>query len=173
MRIIVHNYKAQRNVCTTLRRKAIKDFFRKKNEENSPREFWNVYRPFLHSKSKQANEIFIKENDVVINQKKDIAEIFNNYFVNIADHLVDKSLQHDYAADFNDHPSVQSVINTTKEGIFTLNFSLKCINELEICQILANINTRKSCGHDFLHARIVKESAAVIAQPLACIFNVY
>ena len=164
-------YKAQRNVCTRLRRKAIKDFFRKKNVENSSREFWNVYRPFLHSKSKQANDIFIKENDVVINQKKDIAEIFNNYFVNIADDLVDKSLQHDYAADFNDHPSVQSVINTTKEGIFTLNFSLKCINELEICQILANINTRKSCGHDFLHPRIVKESAAVIAQPLACIFN--
>ena len=162
-------YKTQRNVCTRLRRKAIKDFFRKKNEENSPREFWNVYRPFLHSKSKQANDIFIKENDVVINQKKDIAEIFNNYFVNIADDLVDKSLQYDYAADFNDHPSVQSVINTTKEGIF--NFSLKCINELEICQILANINTRKSCGHDFLHPRIVKESAAVIAQPLACIFN--
>ena len=122
-------YKAQRNVCTRLRRKAIKDFFRKKNVENSPREFWNVYRPFLHSKSKQANDIFIKENDVVINQEKDIAEIFNNYFVNIADDLVDKSLQHDYAADFNDHPSVQSVINTTKEGIFTLNFSLKCINE--------------------------------------------
>ena len=163
-------YKAQRNVCTRLRRKAIKDFFRKKNVENSPREFWNVYRPFLHSKSKQANDIFIKENDVVINQK-DIAEIFNSYFVNIADDLVDKSLQNDYAADFNDHPSVQSVINTSKEGTFTLNFSLKCINELEICQILANINTRKSCGHDFLHPRIVKEFAAVIAQPLACIFN--
>ena len=91
--------------------------------------------------------------------------------MNIADDLVDKRLQHDYAADFNDHPSVQSVINTTKEEIFTLNFSLKCINELEICQILANINTTKSCGHDFLHPRIAKESAAVIAQPLACIFN--
>ena len=37
-------YKTQRNVCTRLRRKAIKDFFRKKNEENSPREFWNVYQ---------------------------------------------------------------------------------------------------------------------------------
>ena len=164
-------YEAQRNVCTRLRRKAIKNFFRKKNVENSPREFWNVYRAFLHSKSKQANDIFIKENDVVINQKKDIAEIFNNYFVNIADGLVVKSLQHDYAADFNDYPSVQSVINTSKKGTFTLNFSLKCINELEICQILANINTRKSCGHDFLHPRIVKESAAVIAQALACIFN--
>ena len=42
-------YKAQGNVCTRLRRKAIKDFCRNKNVENSSREFWNVYRPFLHS----------------------------------------------------------------------------------------------------------------------------
>ncbi len=53
----------------------------------------------------------------------------------------------------------------------TPNFSLKCINEPQIRQILTNINTRKSCGHDFLQSKIVKESATVIAQPLACIFN--
>ena len=48
---------------------------------------------------------------------------------------------------------------------------MKCINELDIRQILANINTRKSSGHDFLLPRIVKESARVIAEPLACIFT--
>jgi hypothetical protein len=125
----------------------------------------------LQSKSKQANDIFIKENDVVINEKREIAEIFNNYFVNIADGLVDNR-EHDYAPNFGDHPSVQSIINTRDERTLTPNFSfIKCINEPQTRQILTNINTRKSCGHDFVQPKIVKESATVIAQPLACIVN--
>ena len=123
----------------------------------------------MQSKSKQANDI-IKENYVVINDKREIAEIFNNDFVNIADGLVENR-EHDYAPDFSDHPSVQTIINTRDERMHTPNFSLKCINEPQIRQILTNTNTRKSCGHDFLQSKIVKELATVIAQPLACIFN--
>ena len=49
-------YKAQRNKCTSLRRKAIKAYFQNKAEHSeNPRDFWNTYRPFLHSrKSNQA-----------------------------------------------------------------------------------------------------------------------
>ena len=79
-------YKRQRNICTSLRRKAIKTFFDKKSESENPREFWDTYRPFLHSrKSTQANDIILKEHDVVITDKKQMAELFNSYFANIAD----------------------------------------------------------------------------------------
>ena len=45
------HYKIQRNICTSLRRKAIKEHFvRKSSEPENPREFWNAYRPFLHAK---------------------------------------------------------------------------------------------------------------------------
>ena len=56
---------------------AIKEHFVKKSSEpENPREFWNAYRPFLHGKTKQANDIIITENNVVIRDKREIAELF-------------------------------------------------------------------------------------------------
>ena len=60
-------YKIQRNKCTVLKRKAIKQYFLKKSTEpERPQEFWNAYRPFLHGKTKQANDIVFKDNGAVI-----------------------------------------------------------------------------------------------------------
>ena len=41
-------------------------FVKKSSEPENPREFWNAYRPFLHGKTKQANDIIITENSDVI-----------------------------------------------------------------------------------------------------------
>ena len=46
------SYKLQRNRCSLLRRKAIRNFFAKSSEAENPRD-WNEYRPFLHSKKHQ------------------------------------------------------------------------------------------------------------------------
>ena len=49
----------------------------KKSESGreNPREFWDTYRPILNSKTKQANDIVLKENEVPITNKKQIAEL--------------------------------------------------------------------------------------------------
>ena len=79
-------YKAQRNTCTSLRRKAIREFFSKKAQANNPREFWKTYQPFLHSSnSKPANDITLIEKDTVFTDKCQIAELFNEHFVHTAD----------------------------------------------------------------------------------------
>ena len=45
----------------------------------------------MHSRSsKQANDITLIENDVVIMEKKELAELFNNYFVHIVDDVKGK-----------------------------------------------------------------------------------
>ena len=80
------HYKIQRNICTSLRRKAKKEHFVKKSfEPENPREFWNAYQPFLHGKTKQANDIIITENNAVIGDKREIAELFNAHFIQIAE----------------------------------------------------------------------------------------
>ena len=77
-------YKRQRNKCTSLRRKAIREHFRRKSSESeNPREFWSAYRPFLNSKTKQANNIILKEDNIVISDKKKIADLLNNCFVQL------------------------------------------------------------------------------------------
>ena len=81
------HYKIQRNICTSLRRKALKEHFVKNSSEpkKNPREFWNAYRLFLHGKTNQANDIIMKENYVVISDKREIAELFNARFIQIAE----------------------------------------------------------------------------------------
>ena len=41
-------------------------FSEKVNRAGTPQEFWNAYRPFLHGKTKQANDIVLKDNGAVI-----------------------------------------------------------------------------------------------------------
>ena len=65
--------------------KSIKEHFVKKSSEpENPREFWNAYRLFLHGKTNQANDIIMKENYVVISDKREIAELFNAHFIQVA-----------------------------------------------------------------------------------------
>ena len=82
-------YKRQRNKCTSLRRKAIKEPFKKKSESGreNPREFWHTFRPFLNSKTKRASDI--KENEVSITNKKQIADMINNHFLKLAENADD------------------------------------------------------------------------------------
>ena len=44
-------YKKQRNKCTSIRRKAIKDHFKTSQRPTIGRVFWEAYRPFMHSRS--------------------------------------------------------------------------------------------------------------------------
>ena len=49
-------------------------------------EFWNTYRPFLQSKkSRKENDISLEENKAFIKDKNEIANIFNSYFIHVAD----------------------------------------------------------------------------------------
>lgn len=81
---------------------------KKSTEPENPREFWNAYRPFLHSKSKQANDIVLKDNGVVISEKGEIAELFNEYFLTFADDVALIS-ERDYGKDFENHPSIKAI----------------------------------------------------------------
>ena len=79
-------HKKQRNKCTSLTRKAIKAYSLNKSETENLKEFWNTYRPFLQSKrSRQVNDISLEENKVFIKDKNGIANIFNSYFIHVAD----------------------------------------------------------------------------------------
>lgn len=164
-------YKIQRNKCTSLRRKAIKEYFLKKSTEpENPRELWNAYRPFLHSKSKQANDIVLKDNGVVISEKGEIAELFNENFLKVADD-VGLISERDYGKDFEDHPSIKAIHRHNRESGMPFCFEFHHTNEGEAKNLLSAINVTKSCGYDMLSPKLIKESADKIATPIANILN--
>ena len=163
-------YKEQRNKCTSLRRKAIKAYFLRKSETANPNDFWNTYRPFLQSKkSKQANDILLEEKGELIKNKKDTAEVFNNYFIHIAD-AAEEVNQEEFGTDFNSHPSIAS-IQRNHYLARTSDFDFEFTNATHVEKIIQEINARKSCGHDMIPPRLVKESASAIAEPLTNIVN--
>ena len=165
------HYKIQRNICTSLRRKAMKEHFIKKSSEpENPREFWNAYRPFLHGKTKQANDVIIMENNVVISDKREIAELFNAHVIQIADG-VPLMKETDYGQHFENHPSIKAIHEKNSAKDAPLCFNFEHINQAQVEKALLDVNVRKSCGHDMLSPRLVKESASVIAKPLTNILN--
>ena len=163
-------YRKQRNKCTSLRRKAIKAYFLNKSETEKPNQFWNTYRPFLQSKkSRQANDILLEENGALIKDKTEIANIFNSYFIHIADAAAEIN-EEDFGTDYSTHPSIQSILINHSSNTM-INFDFEFTNSKQVEKFLLEMNTRKSCGHDLIPPRLLKESASVISEPLAKIMN--
>lgn len=77
------DYKKQRNVCTSLWRKAIAGYFHDKANvsEAKPQEFWKLFAPIFKSKyTGHTNDINLIEDNTFVSNKCDIADIFNNFF---------------------------------------------------------------------------------------------
>ena len=144
-------------------------FVKKSTETDNPRDFWSTLRPFLHTKSRQANDIILKEEDRIITDKKEIAELFNEHFVHIADNVPLRE-EEDYGEDFANHPSIKAIFENRGTDELAC-FSFHRTSKLQVETLLKEINVRKSPGHDMIPPRLVKDAAAVIADPLTSIFN--
>ena len=69
----------------------------------------------MHSRSsKQANDITLIVNDVVITDKKELAELFNNYFVHIIDDVQDIK-EHNLGANSVHTPALEQLRRKTEE----------------------------------------------------------
>ena len=132
-------YKLLRNKCTSLRRKSIISYFRKKSlaQDQDPRHFWTTFSPFLHPcKSQQTNNILLRENERVITDKQSIANIFNNHFVKATSDIEEP--KSNCGANFEDHPSI-SVILANLPGDASSNFDFTLCNTVIVEKCLQEI----------------------------------
>ena len=49
--------------------------------------FWDTIKPLMSDKNHQGSSIILMENSTVVTNKTKVCNIFNEYFVNIADSL--------------------------------------------------------------------------------------
>ena len=154
-----------------MRRKAIKSYFHSKVETSkNPGYFWNVCRPFLHSKkSKQANDIVLQEDGQLVKDKRTLAQLFNSYFVHVAD-IAPEVNERSFGTDFSLHPSIKTILhNKNQDESFEFNFC--CVDRDQVEKLMLNIKSRKSCGHDQISSRLIKDSAPILAESIAKIIN--
>lgn len=79
-----------RNRIVTMRRKSVINHFDQLclNAAGKPKEFWNSLRPLMHSKRCAPTEcIALKENNKIIKDQNQVAEILDSYFRNVTESL--------------------------------------------------------------------------------------
>ena len=161
--------------CTSQRRKAIKEYFRKKSDDISqdPRHFWSTNRPFLHSRrAYKSNDIILKEGEEIITDKTRIAETFNDYFINIANYIK-MPASDEYGQDVANHPSVMAIDqNRPQLWSHMTGFSFAPCNSIVVEQILRDLKTNKFPGYDSITPKRLNFSAEFISLPLSIIFNI-
>ena len=159
-------YKTLRNRVSFLIRTSKETTYQSKIEEgkNDPRSIWKIFKEFGASTKWDNNDKILGLNidDKVVTDETILAELFNDYFVNIASKLKE--------------PLAKSDFSKLKEFISSkipenVTFDLPKVNENFVYNFLSTLNVSKSTGFDGIGPRLLKLSAGVITQSLTVIVN--
>ena len=164
-------FRRQRNLCVTLRRKSIRNYFAGISQRESVKSttFWRAIRPFLNSKDGLNNDR--------------IAEIFNELYINILKKTTGNepsSLPSSVESDndlldiyhitekFKDHPSVTSIKESIDENIKS---EFMPATEADIFDRLLSVSPQKLGGYDKIPQKLVSLSADVLGKPFMHVVN--
>ena len=81
-----HNYKKQRNYCTSLFRKEKKKIYNNIDISliTDNKKFWQTVKPFFSEKHFGKKKVILVEDENIISNNKEVAEIMNAFFSNIS-----------------------------------------------------------------------------------------
>ena len=180
------NYKKQRNKCVSLRKKAIKQHFKKATAGGliSNSDFWNLVKPFLSNKGGLVgDDISLVHNNQIVTDDSELTEIFNNHYINIVEKTsgqkpcnISDTVKYDddrllvrlILEKYKDHPSVLAI----REGSDTSNsFSFHEVQHHEVWALLRSLDEKKSTGEDQIPPKLVHLAADELTAPLTFAIN--
>ena len=138
--------------------------------------FWKAVKPYLSNKVKTTSNIILVENEVIISDKNKIAEIMNDYFVNITKELniphPNPVLEEYEGADridkiiflYREHPSVIKILEIIEHN---RKFSFKDVSEFHIEKEISLLNPKKAAGFDSIPFKILKDSIYLVKGPVS------
>ena len=158
------NYKKARNKVQHLINKKKKTFVVGKLNENigKPKELWKSLKSLgLPSKKNTPSSICLENNGTLSFDSKTNAEIFKDFYSNLADDLLKKLPS----------PTNKFGIEAVKKYYKNMNlegesFSFRPTNHADILKLLEDVKTSKSAGIDNLAGKFLKEGASVFKTSL-------
>ena len=121
-------YKRQRNLCLNLLRKTKKSFYKNLDEKqvSDNKVFWKNVKAFFSDKRVNSSKITLVEKNSIIVDENKIANIMNNYFINITKTLNLKTLNKSQIDidKFENHISIKKYTKHFQklfQEVFTLN----------------------------------------------------
>ena len=159
------NYRKQRNLVTSLKRKSMNKYFIERCVGGcKSKSFWPTVKPFLTNKGTSVSkDTILCENDILVNDQTEVCNIFNNFFVDVAKDIGQNSITID-----KNHPSLVSIRNNiTSED--TLSFSP--VNSTFISKQIDKLSSRKATGHDGISTKLLKLAKPVVVEPIRNMVN--
>ena len=171
-------YKRQRNQVNRLKRESMLYYFKERcNGTNNAHEFWKTISPFMSNKNSNSNcNIPLFENGEIISDQEQVANIFNNFFVNITQDLSEPpyvaSMQTADLLDYYaNHSSIVCINNFVSMHNFN-SFSFTAVTHKQVNNKLKGLKTKKACGFDGIPAKLLKIGAEEISPLLCKIMNI-
>ena len=161
-----------------LNKSAKMNFYRSLDVSNltNDRRFWKTFKPLFSSKS---GKITLVENESIISCESQIAECFNQYFVNITDSLPIEPyvtlpsyvpLQDpiiDALRKYENHPSIALIKNNMR---YAQTFEFKPISYADIVNEINNLDSSKKTSGT-LSVDIIKRNTGICRTQIAEYFN--
>ncbi len=168
-------YRQSCNEVVRLRRESINQYFQERCK-NGPdnKQFWSTIKPFMTNKGKTNTNIMLRENGEVLTDNQRVCDVFNNYYVNIADGIgenTDISVMDlpMIIAKYDDHPSVRRIKEQMVNNVEVLD--IQSVSEKSVNTLLKQLDVKKSTGFDNIPAKLLRIGAKPLTPSLTSVVN--
>ena len=155
-----------RNKVSSMIKTAKNNMYRAKIEKgkDDPRTIWKIFKEFGASRKRATSEMIngLKENGRHISDDKEMANLFNKYFVNIAAQLKGPVEKPDFK---HIKEFVDSKVPTNE------SFSIPNINNAFVLNFLKSLDVTKATGLDCIGPRILKIAPEILSPSISYIIN--
>ena len=177
-------FNRQKNFCNRLAKRTRKNHYNQLNIKDitDNTKFWDTVKPFFSDKSAIREKIMLRENDEIISDSKQVAEIFANYFqksgsaesLGITENkLLLTQVPENTVLDvekcvrkFESHPSIISI---KKNVEVTCLFDFSPITAEDIDKQIGSLDPKKNGG--CIPTKLLIEMRHMVSQPLADVWN--
>ena len=148
----------------------------------SNKKFWDRVKPLFSDKTVLKHSLCLKEGSQMVSDKKKVAEILNNYFMESVENLeverymptiiieddendndIDKMIRK-----FQNHPSILKINENVKiEG----KFQFRDVTEEETFKRIISLDPSKACMKDDIPTKVILGTGDIVSSSLTTIFN--
>ena len=175
---IREKYVYWRNKVVQLSKASVNGYFSKQCSGNTNgKQFFKIVKPFMNNKSNNnaGNKIMLRENNRIITDASDVAEIFNvfyssisNYPANLYDGLDNTNIS-DIVAKHCRHESIVNIKSHMGDRASKFDFSK--LSESAVIKMIKSLRCGKSAGYDGIRDTFLKMGGENLATSLCLLFN--
>jgi hypothetical protein len=158
-----NHYKKYCNTLTKVINQAKKQFYHKQlaASSNKTRTAWQIVKDNTYNHYHDDTIPKIKTNNVLLDNPEEIANAFNNYYINITTQLNHKN---------SDGKKALMLLNNLKRDDIEPMVTIP-VSEAEVRSIIKSIRSKETSGYDGISSKILKQCASTIIKPLTYICN--